>query len=65
MRTALRFERYTGWDFEYDPGGEISAADAMRILEDGFDALARWMEWSRPVPVRRCSSWTSEGRCFQ
>jgi len=50
MRTALRFEKYTGWDFEYDPGGEISAADAMRILQDGFDALARWIDWSRPVP---------------
>jgi hypothetical protein len=50
MRTALRFERYTDWDFEYDPGGEISAADAGRILQDGFDALARCIDWSRPVP---------------
>lgn len=50
MRTALRFERYTGSNFEYNEGREISAADAMRILKDGFDAFARWIEWSRPVP---------------
>lgn len=51
MRTALRFERYTGSNFEYDQGGEISAADAMRILKDGFDAVARWIA-GRPL-----SSW--------
>ena len=50
MRTELRFERYSGWNFEYDPGGGISASDATRILQDGFDAFARWIEWSRPVP---------------
>jgi hypothetical protein len=50
MRTALRFERYTGSNLEYDQGSEISAADSVRILKDGFDALAHWIEWSRPVP---------------
>ena len=51
MRTALRFERYTGWNFEYDQGSQMSAADAMRILQDGFDALAAGsIDRARPVP---------------
>lgn len=58
MRTALRFKRYTGWNFEYDQGSEMSAADAMRILQDD---LTHWRAGSigrGPYPVRSCSSWT-------